>query len=67
MKDLGEANRILGMNIMRKLENGELFLFQSSYLKKVVKRFKMFDDKSVNASLNYHTKFVIIQYPQIGD
>ncbi|MCI02929.1 retrotransposon protein putative Ty1-copia subclass [Trifolium medium] len=35
MKDLGVANRILGMDIMRNRDKGELFLSQYNYLKKV--------------------------------
>lgn len=35
MKDLGEAIRILGMNITRNFKRSELFLSKSSYLKKV--------------------------------
>jgi len=41
MKDLGNAKRILGMDIMRDRNKGELFLSQQGYLRKVVERFKM--------------------------
>lgn len=35
MKDLGEAIRILGMNITRNFKRSELLLSKSGYLKKV--------------------------------
>ena len=43
MKDLGEADVILGIKIIRSV-NG-LTLTQSSYIEKVLKRFGHFDDK----------------------
>ena len=43
MKDLGEADVILGIKIIRSA-NG-LTLTQSSYIEKVLKRFGHFDDK----------------------
>ncbi|CAJ2678716.1 unnamed protein product [Trifolium pratense] len=45
MKDLGNAKRILGMDILRDRSKGELFLSQHDYLKKVVERFRMTDSK----------------------
>ncbi|KAH9689071.1 hypothetical protein KPL70_015335 [Citrus sinensis] len=45
MKDLGDAQRILGMEIRRDKKNGSVWLTQKSYLKKVLERFSM-DDKT---------------------
>ncbi|KAH9734322.1 hypothetical protein KPL71_017332 [Citrus sinensis] len=45
MKDLGDVQRILGMEIRRDEKNGSVWLTQESYLKKVLERFGM-DDKT---------------------
>ncbi|KAH9717385.1 hypothetical protein KPL71_021793 [Citrus sinensis] len=45
MKDLGDAQRILGMKIHRDKKNESVWLTQKSYLKKVLERFGM-DDKT---------------------
>ncbi|KAH9670812.1 Integrase catalytic domain-containing protein [Citrus sinensis] len=45
IKDLGDAQRILGMKIRRDKKNGSVWLTQKSYLKKVLERFGM-DDKT---------------------
>ncbi|KAH9706494.1 hypothetical protein KPL70_012223 [Citrus sinensis] len=45
MKDLGAAQRILGMEIRRDKKNRSIWLTQKSYLKKVLERFGM-DDKT---------------------
>ncbi|KAH9779099.1 Integrase catalytic domain-containing protein [Citrus sinensis] len=45
MKDLGDAHRILGMEIRRDKKNESVWLTQKSYLKKVLERFDM-DDKT---------------------
>ncbi|KAH9792408.1 hypothetical protein KPL71_004103 [Citrus sinensis] len=45
MKDLDDAQRILGMEIRRDKKNGSVWLTQKSYLKKVLERFGM-DDKT---------------------
>ena len=36
MKDLGEANHILGMRIVRKRDKKLLFLSQSGYIEKIL-------------------------------
>ncbi|MCI03809.1 retrovirus-related pol polyprotein from transposon tnt 1-94, partial [Trifolium medium] len=64
IKDLGNAKRILGMDIMRDRSKSELFLFQQGYLKKVVERFKMTDSKILNTPLGHHSKLSIKQCPQ---
>ncbi|KAH9781794.1 Integrase catalytic domain-containing protein [Citrus sinensis] len=45
MKNLGDAQRILGMKICGDKQNGSVWLTQKSYLKKVLERFDM-DDKT---------------------
>ncbi|KAH9721062.1 Integrase catalytic domain-containing protein [Citrus sinensis] len=45
MKDLGDAQRILGMEIRRDKKNESVWLTQKSYLKKVLEKFGM-DDKT---------------------
>ena len=45
MKDLGEASYILGIRIYRNRERRLLGLSQSTYLDKILKRFKMLDSK----------------------
>ena len=41
MKDLGEANHILGMHIVQDREEKVLFLSQSKYIGKVIMHFNM--------------------------
>ena len=45
MKDLGDAQRIVGIEIRRDKKNRSVWLNQKSYLKKVLERFVM-DDKT---------------------
>ena len=45
MKDLGEASYILGIRIYRNRSRRLLGLSQSTYLDKILKKFKMFDSK----------------------
>jgi len=59
MKDLGNGKRILGMDIMRDRNKGEMFLSQQGYLRKVVERFKMKDSKVVGTPLGHTTKLSI--------
>ncbi|KAH9718108.1 hypothetical protein KPL71_022089 [Citrus sinensis] len=57
MKDLGDTQRILGMEIRRDKKNGSVWLTQKSYLKKVLERFGMDDKtKSVCTPLASHFK-----------
>ncbi|KAH9651061.1 hypothetical protein KPL70_026606 [Citrus sinensis] len=51
MKDLGNAKRILGMDIIRDRSAGTLFLSQEKYIKKVLERFEMQDCKPVQTPL----------------
>ncbi|KAE8670544.1 hypothetical protein F3Y22_tig00112127pilonHSYRG00101 [Hibiscus syriacus] len=43
MKDLGSANKILGMQIHRDISNRKIWLSQKNYLKKILSRFSMQD------------------------
>jgi len=57
MKDLGEANKILGMEINRDIERGKLWLSQKQYLYKVLQRFGIHKDtKPVSTPLAPHLK-----------
>ena len=56
MKDLGAAKHILGMEIHRDRENGELWLSQQKYVEKVLEKFGMNSVKPVNVPLASHFK-----------
>ncbi|KAL5850870.1 hypothetical protein ACOSQ4_008883 [Xanthoceras sorbifolium] len=57
MKDLGEAKKILGMEISRDRKLGQLCLTQKQYLRKVLQRFGINDkSKPVNTPLAPHMK-----------
>ncbi|GKD75885.1 retrovirus-related pol polyprotein from transposon TNT 1-94 [Tanacetum coccineum] len=48
MKDLGPANKILGMQIHRDRVSREIWLSQKSYVKKILQRFNMQDCKPIS-------------------
>ncbi|KAL3821238.1 hypothetical protein ACJIZ3_007143 [Penstemon smallii] len=57
MKDLGEAKKILGMEITRERSTGIVWLTQMQYLKNVLTRFGMDDSsKAVSTPLTPHFK-----------
>ncbi|KAH9790140.1 Integrase catalytic domain-containing protein [Citrus sinensis] len=57
MKDLGEAKKILGMEICRDRARGKVSLSQKQYLKKVLQQFGMTEQtKSVSTPLASHFK-----------
>lgn len=56
MKDLGVANKILGMRITRDQKNHKLTLSQGKYIEKVLERFGMQDAKSICTPLANHFK-----------
>ena len=58
MKNLGIAKKILGMEIERDRLNSLLFLHQSSYVLKVLKKFDMHDSRPVSLPLTNHFIFV---------
>ena len=51
MKDFGSANKILGMQIYRDINNKKIWLSQKNYLKKILRRFNMQNCKSISTSL----------------
>ena len=67
MKDLGAARRILGMDIIRKRNEGLLYLSQSSYVQKLLRRFNMLDSKPVSTPIAGHFKLSITHSPQTED
>lgn len=56
MKDMGEAKRILGMEIHRDRSKGVLTLSQGNYLMKVLDTFKLDQCNSVQTPLGVHFK-----------
>ena len=65
MKDLGEAKKILGMEIARDRQRGTLCLTQKQYLKKVLQRFGMSEmTKPVSTPLAPHFKLSASQCPK---
>jgi ATP-binding cassette subfamily B (MDR/TAP) protein 1 len=65
MKDLGQAQRILGMDIKR--EKGKLVLTQEHYALKVLARFNMQDAKVVTTPLASHFKLSEAMCPLTDD
>lgn len=55
------------MDIMIKHKRSESFLSKFSYLKKVVERFRMQEDKIINTHLGQHIKYLIMQYPRTAE
>ncbi|KAH9726513.1 Integrase catalytic domain-containing protein [Citrus sinensis] len=51
MKDLGPANKILGMQIHRDRNNMKIWVSQKNYLKKILRHFNMQDCKSISTPL----------------
>jgi len=57
MKDLGEARRILGIEIERDRVNGRVTLTQKAYLQKLLQKFLIGEEaKSVSSPLAPHFK-----------
>jgi len=68
MKDLGEAKKILGMEISRDRERGKLWLSQKQYLQKVLQRFGIHEDiKPVSTPLAPHLKLSSRLSPTIDE
>ena len=64
MMGLGNARRILGMEIVRNSEDRTLFLSQKGYLEKVLKRFSMENSKPISIPLARHFRLSMTQCPQ---
>ena len=56
MKDLGDANNILGMCITQDRKNGLLYLSQKEYVQKVLERFNMQKGKALSTPLPAYLK-----------
>ena len=56
MKDLGPANKILGMQIHRDRKDRRIWLSQKNYLQKVLRRFNMQDCKPITTPLPVNYK-----------
>ena len=63
MKDLGEANHILGMHIVRDREKKVLFLSQSEYIGKVIMHFNMEGGKVQSTPLASYVKLSLNDCP----
>ena len=61
MKDLGEAKKILCIEIMRDKKAGSLYLSQRRYVEKVLRRFNMHNYKHVSTPLALHFKLSTIR------
>ena len=65
MKDLGEAKKVLGMEIERDQRSDKVSLTQKGYLQKVLQRFNIDKDtKSVSTPLAPHFKLSPIMFPK---
>nr|CBG76267.1 OO_Ba0005L10-OO_Ba0081K17.18 [Oryza officinalis] len=64
MKDLGAAKKILGIEITRERQSGELYLSQKGYIEKVLHHFNMHDAKPVSTPLAAHFRLSSDLCPQ---
>ena len=64
MKDLGAVKRILGMEIIRRRSEGFLYLGQTSYIEKLLRRFNMHEAKTVSTPIAAHFKLSVNQSPK---
>ena len=67
MKDLGEAKKILGIEIVRDRKAGSLYLSQRGYIEKVLRRFNIHNCKLVSTLLALHFKLSALLSPQSDD
>jgi transposase InsO family protein len=64
MKDLGEANFILGVKIIRNRSRRFLGLSQATYIQKILERFRMENSKAVETPMDKATKLDRKSCPQ---
>ena len=64
MKELGEARKILGMEITRDRHHRKISLSQKSYLAKLLSRFGMANSKAGSLPLVAHFKLFLDQSPK---
>ena len=68
MKDLGEAKKILGMEIIRDRKGSKVCLNQRQYLKKVLQRFGITEQsKLVSTLLATHIKLSLSLSPSMDE
>ena len=65
MKDLGDASHILGMCIERDRDKKLLYLSQTEYIDKILKRFHMEGGKALSNPLPPYVKLCLNVYPKI--
>ncbi|GJV17432.1 retrotransposon protein, putative, ty1-copia subclass [Tanacetum coccineum] len=63
MKELGEAKKILGMEIIRDRSHKILRVSQSGYVSKILNNFRIDNGKSVKMPLGGHFKLSLKDYP----
>ncbi|KAI5335062.1 hypothetical protein L3X38_025195 [Prunus dulcis] len=63
MKDIGPAQKILGMEIRKDRDVGKLWLSQGKYISKVLERFNMLDYKPMSTSLAKHFRLSAHESP----
>ena len=63
MKDFGEASYVLGIKILRDRANEMLKLSQKTYIKKILKKFNMYNCSSTRAPIMKGDKFSKAQCP----
>ena len=64
MKDLGSTKRILGMDIFRDRKHKSIWLSQSDYIARMIRRFRMEDTKETATPLAMHFKLSSDQRPK---
>ena len=64
MKDLGPAKRILGMTIIRNRKKKEIWLTQTDYVLRLLKRFQMSNVKEVSVPMSQQYKLSADQKPK---
>ncbi|WVZ03280.1 hypothetical protein V8G54_024086 [Vigna mungo] len=67
MKELGEARRILGIDIKRDKPGGNLFSSQNCYWQKVISRYQMVESKPAGRAIGQHLKLTKEQCPKTED
>nr|GEZ97300.1 hypothetical protein [Tanacetum cinerariifolium] len=66
MKDLGPANKILGMQIHRDKVSSKIWLSQKSYVKKILQKFNMQDYKPISTSFSTDVMLFSKMGPSMG-
>ncbi|BBG93278.1 transposable element gene [Prunus dulcis] len=67
MKDLGAAQKILGMEIQRDRTAGRIWISQAKYIQKVLEKFNMQEAKVVSTPLAAHFKLSGQQCPKFEE